>query len=73
MFKRLQKLYKLSKKDPKALAVLENLTEEQLALVPEELEDVKAVFFSEGSEKDYEDFKREEDGTKSWYERLKNL
>lgn len=73
MLKRLQKLWKLSKKDPKALKVLENLTEEQIAVIPEDTEDVKGVFISAGTEEEYVEFKREEEGTKNWYDRLKNL
>lgn len=72
MFKRIQKLWKLTKKDPKALEVLENLSEEQLAIVPEE-GDEKAVFLSMGTEEDFIEFEKEEAGMKPWYERLKNL
>ncbi len=72
MFKRLKKLYALSKKDPKALEVLENLTTEQMAIIPEE-GDGKAVFFGGGTNEEYEQFKREEEGTDKWYKRLKNL
>lgn len=72
MLKRLQKLWKLTKKDPKALEVLENLSEEQLAIVPEE-GDGKAVFLSIGTEEDFVEFEKEEAGMKPWYERLKNL
>lgn len=74
MLKRIKRMWQLSKKDPKALAVLENLSEEQLALVPdEEIGDGKAVFFGEPTDKDYEEFKREEEGTAPWYKRLKQL
>lgn len=67
-------MWVLSKKDPKALKVLEDLTAEQLAVVPDANEgDGKAVFFGEPTEKELLDFQREEDGTKPWYDRLKNL
>lgn len=72
MIKKLKRLYELSKKDPEALRVLENLTEEQLAIVPDE-GDGKAVFFSEPSEEDYKEFKKEEEGMKPWYDLLKRL
>lgn len=74
MFKRLKKLIALSKKDPKALAILESLDEEQLALVPdEELGDGKAEFIGEGTHEEFVEFQKEEEGLKPWYERLKNL
>lgn len=72
MLKRLKKLWNLTKKDPKALAVLENLSEEQLAIVPEE-GDGKAEFLSMGTDEDFVEFEKEEAGMKPWYERLKNL
>ena len=70
--KRLKRLWTLSKKDPVVLKKLENLTEEQLAEVPNE-GDGKALFFSQGSIDDYKEFEREESGMNGWYERLKNL
>jgi len=74
MFKRLKKLIALSKKDPKALEILESLTDDQLALVPEEnLGDGKAVFISEGTHDEFLEQEKEDKGMKPWYERLKNL
>jgi len=74
MFKRLKKLIALSKKDPKALKLLENLTDEQMALVPEEnLGDGKAVFIGEGTHDEFLDQEKADQGMKGWYERLKNL
>lgn len=74
MFKRLKKLIALSKKDPEALKVLESLTVDQLALVPEEnLGDGKAVFIGEGTHDDFLEQEKEDTGMKPWYERLKNL
>lgn len=72
LIKRIKRILELSKKDPKALEALENLTPEQLAQVPDE-GDGKAVFFSEATEKDFVEFEREQTGLKGWYERLKNL
>ncbi len=74
MFKRLKRLIALTKKDPKALEVLEKLTDEQLALVPEQdLGDGKAEFIGEGSHEEFLEFQKEEEGMKPWYERIKNL
>lgn len=74
MFKRIKRLYALSKKDPEALAVLENLTTEQLAAVPEVVEgDGKAAFLGQGSAAEYQDMLNEDNGTKSWLDRLKAL
>lgn len=75
MFKRLRKLWTLSKKDPKALELLETMTPEQIALVPDEpVEgDGKAVFFGEGTQEEFIDQQREDKGMKPWYDRLKNL
>jgi len=72
MFKRIKRLINLSKKDPKALAVLESLSPEQLAHVPDN-NDGKAVFFGEPTLKEEQEFQREQEGTKPWYDRLKNL
>lgn len=71
--KRLKQLYKLTKKDSKAIELLSQLTPEQVALIPDETKDEKAEFFGSGNEKEYQDFLREEDGTKPWYQRLKDL
>lgn len=72
MLKRIKRLVQLSKKDPKALSVLENLTPEQLSKVPDE-GDGKAVFFGDGTEEEFVELQREDSGLKGWYERLKNL
>lgn len=72
MLKRIKRMIELSKKDPEALKVLENLTEEQLDQIPE-AGDGKAVFIGEGTHEEWEDQKKEDEGTKPWYERLKQL
>lgn len=72
MFQRLKRYWQLTKKDPKALERLEKLTEEDMAYIPE-IGDSKAVFFSEGSTEEFDDFQKEESGMKAWYERIKNL
>ena len=72
MFKRVRRLWELTKKDPQALAKLESLSVEQLNEVPE-AGDGKAVFFSEGTEEDFIEFEREQSGMKGWYDRIKNL
>lgn len=74
MFKRIKRLYALSKKDPDALAVLESLTSEQLASVPEIVEgDGQVTFLGQGSAEEYQDMLNEDNGTKSWLDRLKAL
>ncbi len=72
IFRRLKRLYELSKKDPAALSTLENLSEAQLAAVPEE-GDGNAVFFDQGTEEEYRKLKQEDDGTAPWYKRLRDL
>lgn len=72
LLKRIKRLVELTKKDPKALEVLEGLTEEQLAIVPE-AGDGNAVFISEGTREEYKEFEKDEAGMKPWYDRLKNL
>jgi hypothetical protein len=74
MIKRIKRLIALSKKDPKALEALESLTEDQLKAVPDVAEgDGKAVFFGEGTEEEYKEFMKEEQGVKAWYDRIRNL
>lgn len=38
-----------------------------------EAQNASGVFFSQGTEADYIEFQRQEEGTKAWYDRLKNL
>lgn len=74
MFNKIRRMYQLSKKDPEALKVLESLSDEQLKAVPEVVEgDGKAEFFGEGTEKEWEEQQKIDDGSAPWYERLKNL
>lgn len=75
MIKKIKRLIALAKKDPKALAILESLSEEQLKAVPDVSEegDGKAVFFGEGTHEEFEEFEKEEKGLKPWFDRLKNL
>lgn len=72
MFKRLRKLWTLTNKDPKALEVLENLTDQQLAIIPEE-PDGKAEFLGSGTGEEFIEQERADKGMKGWYDRLKNL
>lgn len=72
MFKRIKKLWQLTKKDPKALEILENLTDEQLKSVPEE-GDEKAEFLGMGTEEEFVKQQRKDNGLQGWYERLKKL
>ncbi len=74
MLKKIKRLWKLANKDPKALEVLESLTEEQLKAVPDVSDtDGKAVFFGEGSHEEFIDLQNEDKGLKAWFDRLKNL
>jgi hypothetical protein len=72
MFKRIKKLWQLSNKDPKALEVLEGLTDEQLKSVPDE-GDGKAEWLGEGTEEEFIEQQRKDNGLQGWYERLRNL
>jgi hypothetical protein len=45
------------------MEVIDSLYDEKIDALPNE-GDGKAVFFSEGTEEEYNDFKQEEDGTK---------
>ena len=74
MFKKIKRILALAKKDPKALAVLESLSEEQLNAVPEVVEgDGKAEFFGEGTPEELEELKREDEGMKPWFKLLDEL
>lgn len=61
--RRIRKLWALSQKDPKALEKLENLTPEQMAIIPEE-GDGKAVFFGEGTEAEFREQEKNDRGLK---------
>lgn len=74
MLQRIKRLWLLSKKDPKALEILESLKPEQLAVIPDaEIGDGKAVFFGEPTPEDQLEHEREEKGMKPWFDRLKEL
>ncbi len=60
MLNRIQKIWKMSNKP---MEVIDSLYDEKIDALPNE-GDGKAVFFSEGTEEEYNDFKQEEDGTK---------
>ena len=66
-------MWNLSKKDAKALEVLEKLTPEQLAEVPDAKGNNKAVFISEGTEEDFIEQERKDSGLSGWYDRIRNL
>lgn len=68
LFKRIKRSWELAKKDSQ---VLNELTDEQITEIPDE--DTKAVFFGRGTKEEFEDFQREEEGTKAWYDRLEQL
>lgn len=52
MLKRIKRLWQLTKKDPIALKKLEELSEEQMAVIPDE-SDGKAEFISAGTEEEF--------------------
>lgn len=54
-------MYDLSRKDPEALKVLESLSPEALAAIPD-AGDGKAVFFGEGSEQDFREQEKADKG-----------
>lgn len=62
-------MWNLSNKDPKEIEKLLKLEPEQVEKIPEE-GDGKAVFFGEGTEEEYKQFQKEEDGTAPWYKRI---
>lgn len=72
MLKRIKRLWQLTKKDSKALEVLEGLSDEQLAIIPDE-SDGKAEFLGSGTQEEWLEQQRDDDGSKPWYERLRNL
>lgn len=69
MFKRIKRLITLSKKDPDALEKLEALSDEQISIIPD-AGDGKAEFFGPGSEQEFIEQKRRDDGTDKWYKRI---
>lgn len=64
MIKRIKRLIALSR--------LEALTEEQVREIPN-AGDGKTVFFREGSQEDFIEQERKDNGMSGWYKRLKNL
>ncbi len=72
IFKRLKRFWDLTKKEPEALKKLEQLTEEEMAYIPE-IGDGRAVFFGSGSQEEFDDLQKEDAGMKPWYDRLKDL
>lgn len=72
MLSKLRNMWRLSRKDPQKLEKLLEAPEEVIAQVPDQ-GDGNAVFFHEGTEKEYEEFQNEQSGMKAWLDRLKNL
>ena len=71
MLQRLKKLWALSRKDTKAL---EEVTPEQVDKLPEDNPgDGKAEFIPEATQEDFDEFEKEEKGTKAWYDRIRKL
>lgn len=68
---RLHKLWKLSKKDERKLALMLEIPDVVLKQIPDDVPDEPGAFFPEASVKDHKDMEDEESGMKAWYERLK--
>ena len=68
MINRIKKLWSLSRRDPEELDKLLELPD---SVIDEG--DGKAVFFSEGTPEDYQEFLKEQEGIDKWYKRLRNL
>ncbi len=66
MFKRFKRFIALSKKDSVALKRLEDLTEEQLAILPD-AGDGKAVFFGPGTEEEFNEQEKADKGFKGLF------
>jgi len=74
MLKRLQRMWKLSRKDPDKLDLLLEAPQSVVELVPD-VDDTEVVgaFFPEATQKDFEDQQAEDSGMKAWIDRIKNL
>lgn len=72
MFKRIRRMWELSKKDPEVLQIYDTLTPKDLKDIPD-AGDGKAVFFGPGTDEEYLDLQRKDKGMKGWYDRIKNL
>lgn len=71
MLKRIQRLWKLTKKDPRKLDLLIDAPESVVNAIPDE--EQEGVFFPEPTQKDFEDQQAEDSGMKEWLDRLKRL
>lgn len=72
--KRIKRLWQLTKKDPKAIALLEKLTPAEIEKIPEDKPvEEGSAFFGPGTEAEFKEQELEDQGMKPWYERIKNL
>lgn len=71
MFKKIQRLWNLTRKDPKQLDALLNAPESVVNSIPDE--EVKGEYFPLATEKDYQEYQAEQSGMKAWLDRLKNM
>lgn len=60
IFKRANKIWKLSKKDSK---LIDNLSEESIDKIPDE-GDGNAVYFGEGTQEEFKEFEKDSKGLK---------
>lgn len=72
MLQRIKRMWDLSKKDPEVLKTLEALTPNDLKIIPE-AGDGKAEFFGAGTQEEYEEMVKEDNGMKPWYDLIKGL
>ena len=74
MFKRIRRLWTLSRKDPEILEKYAELTPEEIKQIPDASKgDGKAVFFGEGTTDEFIEQERADKGLKGWYDRLKKM
>lgn len=69
--KKLKNLWKLSKKSDSFSSFLESVNDEDLASIPEE--STKAVFMNYGTDEEYEEWVKEQNGWASVHRRLLSL
>ena len=65
-------MWELSKKDPEVLEIYSHLTPAEIADIPDK-GDGKAVFFGEGSQEEFIEQERKDQGLSGWYRRIRDL
>lgn len=67
MITRIKKIWKLSQKP---VEVIDELSVKQIDSLPDEVPNVKAEFFGEGTIEELTQLQREDAGTAPWYKRI---